>query len=154
MSSHAQGVDNDYSALLAPQSLNHDQFLPVSNMRFGRQDYCMRQPQKALSYAKALQFWVEKAQSLPLGEPCQMAESVLELWRAMEPLTKFTNMEVLEDALPMHWVRIMSSWTSEPMDPPTSWEQSHSRAKGLAPGVHFWWPMAQGIQNQQPPPGQ
>ena len=60
-SSHTQGVDNNYLAPPAPQSLECDQFLPVSNIRLHGQDYHMRQPQKTLAYAKALQDWVEKA---------------------------------------------------------------------------------------------
>ena len=101
-SNHAPGVDNDYMVPPSPQSLNHDWFLPISNMRFGGQDYCMRQPQKTLAYAKALQYWAEKAQPAPLGRHHQMAESMLELQRTMEPLTMFTNAEVLENALPLH----------------------------------------------------
>ena len=84
----------------------------------------MRQPQKTLAYTKALQYWVEKAQPPLLGEPHQMAESVLELWQAMEPITMFTN---IEDAPPLHWVKTTSSQMSEPVDPPTSQEQSCSR---------------------------
>ena len=52
---HAQGVANDYSVLPAPQSLDLDWLLPLSNMRFGGQDYHMKQYQKTLAYAKALQ---------------------------------------------------------------------------------------------------
>ena len=97
----------------------------------------MRQPQKTLAYAKALQYWVEKAQSPLLGELHQIAKSVLKLWRAMESLTTFTNAEVLEDTQPLHWVRIMSFWMSEPMDPPTSWEQSNSRSQRAHARVIF-----------------
>ena len=89
-SSHTQGVANNYLAPPALQSLDCDQFLPVSNVRFGRQDYCMRQPQMTLVYTKALQYRTEKAQLPPLGEPCQMVENVLELWQSIEPLTTFT----------------------------------------------------------------
>ena len=42
---------------------------------------------------------------------------MLELWQAMESLTTFTDAEVLDDVLPSNWVKIMSSWTSESMDP-------------------------------------
>ena len=41
----------------------------------------------------------------------------------MEPLTTFTDVEVLEDMLPPSWVKITSSRTVEP----TPREQSHSR---------------------------
>ena len=50
-----QAVDNYYSVPLAPQSLEFDQFLPVSSIIFGRQDYHMRQPQNTSTYTKALQ---------------------------------------------------------------------------------------------------
>ena len=39
----------------------------------------------------------------------------------------FANADVLEDAPPLHWVKITSSQTLEPVDTPTSQEQSHSR---------------------------
>ena len=52
---HASKVENDYSVLPAPQSLDRDQFLPIQDMRFSSQDYQMMQPQKTLAYAKALQ---------------------------------------------------------------------------------------------------
>ena len=75
VSSHTQGMDSDYSVPPAPLSLEHDQFLPVSNTTFGRQDYHMRQLQKTFAYTKALQYWVEKAQhhlqaGLPNGGEC------------------------------------------------------------------------------------
>ena len=132
VSSHAQGVANDYLAPPAPQSLDHDWFLPISNISFGRQDYHMKQPQKTLVYAKALQYWVEKAQPPLPDEPHQIVESVLALQRSVEPLTMFTNDEVLEDTLPSHWVKIMLSWTLEPTDPPASQEWSCS-------GSHRAW---------------
>ena len=62
-------VTNDYSAPLAPHSLDQEPFLPLSNMKFGGQDYHMKQSQKTLAYARALQYLVEKTQLLPLGEP-------------------------------------------------------------------------------------
>ena len=43
-------------------------------MQFGSQDFQLTQPQKTLAYAKAIQHWVEKAQALTPGEPCQLAE--------------------------------------------------------------------------------
>ena len=56
VSSHAQGVTNDYLALLAPHSLECEQFLPLSDVKLGGQDYYMRQPQKTLASAKALAY--------------------------------------------------------------------------------------------------
>ena len=54
--SHTQGTHNDYYTPPAPQALKYDQFLPISNITFGGQDYHMWQPQKTLVYAKALQY--------------------------------------------------------------------------------------------------
>ena len=75
----AQGTPMIYSA--PPQALEHDWFLPISNITFGRQDYCMQQPQKTLVYTKALQYWAEKAQLPHPGKPHQLAEGVQELAR-------------------------------------------------------------------------
>ena len=62
------------------------------------------------------------------GKPHQLLESMLEIQWAMEPLTSFTDAEVLDNSPPSNWVKIMSSWGSDSTDPPTSWEQSHSRS--------------------------
>ena len=43
-------------------------------------------------------YWVEKAQPPMPGMSCQLAESVLELRQAMDPLTSFTDAEVLDDS--------------------------------------------------------
>ena len=106
---HAPKVENYYSMLLAHHSLGRDQFLPLSNMWFGSQDFWLTQPQKTLAYVKALQYWAEKAQPQIPSETHQLAESVLELWQMMEPITTFTDKEVLDDVPPSKWAKIMSS---------------------------------------------
>ena len=162
-SSCTQEVTNDYSALLAPHSLDQDWFLPLSNMKFCEQDYHMKQPQKTLAYTKALQYWVEKAQPPPPSEPHQLAESILELRWTMEPLTTFTNTEVLDDAPPSNCVKITSSWTLKYTDPPTPWEWSHNRnsrawARGtftVACGIGQWKPTASApVASPSPTPTQ
>ena len=50
-----------FSAPPTPHCIDRDAFLPFNNMQFGGQDYHIKQPQKTLAYAKALQLWVEKA---------------------------------------------------------------------------------------------
>ena len=98
---HTSKVDNDHSMLPAHHSLDRDQLLPLTDMQFGSQDLWLTQPQKTLAYAKAFQYWAEKAQ-LPIpSKPHHLAKSVLELQQMMEPLTTFTNEEVLEDSLPL-----------------------------------------------------
>ena len=90
-------------------------------MQFDSQDFQLTQPQKTLAYAKALQHWVEKAQPPIPGEPCQLMEGVLEFWCTMEPLTAFTDGEVLEDVLSSNWVKITSSRSAEPTQRECSW---------------------------------
>ena len=124
---HAEKMKNDYLVLPGPYCIERDVFLPFNTMKFGGQDYCMKQPQKTLVYTKALQFWAEKAQLPMPGKPHQLAELVWELREAMEPLTTFTDEEVLGNNAPSHWAKITSSRISEPMEPASSWEWSHSR---------------------------
>ena len=124
-------VDNNYSTPPAPNSLDRDQFLLLQDMQFGSQDFWLTQPQKTLVYAKDLQHWLEKAQPPTPGKPHQLAESVLELWHTMEPLTTFTDEEVLEDTLPSNWVKMASSRTAEPAPREHSCSRTHkAHARG------------------------
>ena len=90
----------------------------------------MKQPQKTLVYAKALQYWVEKALPSHPGKPCQLAEISWELQHAMEPLATFMDMEVLGDNLPPNWKMINPSRPTEPEwpDQGSLRERSHSRS--------------------------
>ena len=72
------------------------------------QDYRLRQPQKTLAYAKALQFWAKKVQ-LPWAEkPCQLAACIRELREPMEPLATFTDEDILANDPPSPWKKITS----------------------------------------------
>ena len=66
-----------------------------------------------------------------------MAESMLRLWRAMEPLTMFTNAEVLEDALPHPWLRLHHPRHWNPQIPQPLGSKATAGTEGLAPGVCF-----------------
>ena len=114
-----------------PYALDCDQFLPVSNMRFGRKDYCMKQPQKTLVYAKVLKYWAENTQPPCLAEPHQLAEGAWELCQAMEPLATFTDTEVLGDDPPSNWKFITLCRLTELKQPDqgTQRERSHSRSQ-------------------------
>ena len=102
------GVENDNSALPAPKHLGKDWFLPLPDPQMGSQDYQILQPKKTLVYAKALQYWAEEAQLPNPGKPHHLVESILELWWAMEPVTTFSDSEVLDDTpslgqpIPLH----------------------------------------------------
>ena len=111
---HASRVDNIHSTLLVPHSLDGDQFLPLPDMWYSSQDFCLTQPYRTLTYTKALHYWAEKAQLPVPSEPHQFVENVLELQQLMELLTTFTDEEVLEDVLPSNWVKNTLSRLPEP----------------------------------------
>ena len=54
-----------------------------------------------MAFAKALQFWVEKAQPPQIDKLCQLVACVRELRGAMEPLTSFTDKDILAND-PLH----------------------------------------------------
>ena len=95
-------TEHDYSGPPTPHCIQRIAFLPFSTAKFCIQDYQMKQPQKTLVYAKVLQLWVEKAQLPLLGQSHQLAECVQELRESMEPLTTFTDKEVLSNDAPLH----------------------------------------------------
>ena len=64
-------------------------------------DYRLRKPKKTLAFAKALQFWVEKAQPPKINKPCQLVVCIRELREAIEPLTSFTSEDILAND-PLH----------------------------------------------------
>ena len=94
-------------------------FFPFGNGNFASQYYRMMQPQERLAYAKALQFWAKKAQLPHTSQPCQLAAFMKELRESMEPLILLTNEEVLTKEPLLHWVKVTSSWPSEPVEPKT-----------------------------------
>ena len=114
-----------------PPSVLHciewDVFLPFGNGNFASQDYRMKQPQKILAYAKALQFWVKKAQLPWAGQPHQLAAYMKEPRESMELLTLLTDKEVLTKELSSNWVRLTPSQLSELAECETMWEQIKSR---------------------------
>ena len=113
-----------------PHVLDWDQFLLIGNMHFGGQDYRLKQPEKALAYAKALQYWAEKAQPACPSKPCWLAEGMWELHQTMEPLVTFTDVEVLGYDWPSNWQRITPSRLMESEQPDQeNWREiSHNRS--------------------------
>ena len=122
---HALKVDNNHSTSQAHHTLDRDWFLPLLDMWFSSQGFWLTWPQKTLAYVKALQYWAEKTQPPICSEPHQLAESMLELWWMMEPLTTFTDEEVLDDVPPSNWVKIMSSRSAEPTQRECSCSKTH-----------------------------
>ena len=63
----------------------------MQDLRFGLQDYHLKQPQKTLAYAKALQHWANLTKPTLPGKSHQLAECIKELGEWMEPFTTFTD---------------------------------------------------------------
>ena len=102
----ARGGKNDYSTPPALECIGKDWFLHPLDPRMGSQEFCLGQSKKTLAYAKALQYWAEKAKPLLPGKPHQLTESILELRQAMEPLTTFQDSEVLGDDTISHGLEV------------------------------------------------
>ena len=111
----ARGGKNDYSTLPAPKCIGKDWFLPRLDPRMGSQDYHLGQPRKTLAYAKALQYWAEKVKPLLPSKSCQLAESILELRQAMEPLITFQDSEVLVGDTSPHGPEVCHTIWAHPM---------------------------------------
>ena len=117
---------------------------PSRICNFGGQDFWLKQPQKTLAYAKALQPWSGKAQPPTPGKPCWLVESVLELQCDMDPLMTFADEEVLEDLQPPIWVRITPSRSVEPTPRECSCSRTHrAHARGtFSTAYGEGWPKA------------
>ena len=111
----AKGVDNDHILPPAHPSTRKPHFLPPKNARFGSQDICLTQVQNTISYARALQCWVEEAQSPVPGQPHCLARSTMELQWVMELLVSFMDAEVFLVTLPSNWMEVSSPWLMEPI---------------------------------------
>ena len=97
----AKKMEKAQLALPFPHCIERDMFLPFNTVKFGSQDYHMKQPLKTLAYAKALQYWVEKANQ------CQVSHTSLwSMYRTSGTLTMFTDDYVLGNVVPSSWVRI------------------------------------------------
>ena len=70
-----------------------------------------------------------KGPTAPPGQWHQFTECMWELRESMEPMATFTDGEVLHNDVPLHWVKITSSRTSESAEPAIYQEQSQSRSR-------------------------
>ena len=118
---------NNYMVPPTLPCLDHDAYLAMEDPRFGSQDYCMKQLQKTLAYAKALQHWANLARPTPSGESCQLVECIKELREWMEPLTTFTNTQVFEVMKPLNWVWVTPSKSMGTLESSPLWEHSSSK---------------------------
>ena len=128
---------------LHPHCIEWNALLPQSEGNFVSQDCRLRQPRRSLAYAKALQFWAEKAQLPWAGKLHQLAVCITEFRESMKPLATFTDEDVLANDPPSPWKKITSLRCSKEEEEETQkamrpWSQSrsqrvHSRGSFLAP---------------------
>ena len=71
-------------------------FLLVPKPHLPCQDYCLKEPQRTLPYAKALQYWAEKAKLGGPNEPWHLAMCVQELRQVMKLYTTFSDCNVFK----------------------------------------------------------
>ena len=83
----------EYSAPLAPRSLNRGAFLP-GELEY--QDVRWRLALLIIAYCQCLQYWVEKCNLLRSPDCCPLAESVRELSQAVREFVNITKRDILE----------------------------------------------------------
>ena len=87
-------VENDHQAPVALLCLHQKNFPLLPNSKFTCQDIQELQREKIVTYAKALQFWVEKANLPTKGQPCLLVGSVVELREEMKCYISFSDKDV------------------------------------------------------------
>ena len=104
-----------------------DAFL-LGNGNFASQDYRMKQSQKMLAYAKALQFWAEKPNHPRLTNHTSW-QHVWKSWENYGATDIVHQWGSPHQGTMSHWVKVISSQPSELAEPETMWEQSCSRCR-------------------------
>ena len=92
-----QELDSREATLQAPPALPclcQKKFMPPANSIFACRDIQEIPREKVVAYARALQYWAEQNNPPTRGEPCLLAESVLELREEVRWYLSFTNEEV------------------------------------------------------------
>ena len=100
----------------APVCLLRKSFQLPPDTIFACQDIREIQREKVITYAHALQYWVEKSDLPTGGQPCQLAKSVKELWEEMKCCFSFLDREVFEGVTPPEG---MPSCLVEEAEPPS-----------------------------------
>ena len=121
-----QGFKN-YMVPPTPPCLDHDAYLLMDDLRFGSQNSHLKQLQKTLAYAKALQHWADLAKPTLLGKSSWLGECIKELREWMEPFTTFTDAQVFEPMDSSNWVEVTPSKSTETLRPSPPWECSSGR---------------------------
>ena len=80
----------------APKCIQRKMFLPVTDSHLPFQDYWLKQPQRTLAYAQALQYRAEKANPLVPDEPYHLAMCVHELRWLMKLYMIFSDCDIFK----------------------------------------------------------
>ena len=94
-------MENYYLAPPAPKCLCQKAFFLPPDPKFPCHDIKEEQLKKTVAYVQALQSWVEKSNLPTLGQPCLLAESILELREVMMPYVSFSNDTILSGVTPL-----------------------------------------------------
>ena len=86
----------DYTTPHAPKCIQRKMFLLFPDPHLPCQDYCLKEPQRNLAYAQALQYWAEKDNPLGPDEPCHLTMCVHELRWVMKPYMTFSDWDVFK----------------------------------------------------------
>ena len=88
-------VENYHQAQLALLCLHLKSFLPLPDSKYTCQDIRELQQERTVAYARALQFWAEKAKLPTQGQPHLLVGSIMELREEMRCYVSFTDGDVL-----------------------------------------------------------
>ena len=86
----------DYTATPAPKCIQRKMFLPVADSHLPFQDYQLKQQQRTLAYAQALQYWAERANPPVPNELHHLAMCVHELRWLMKLYMTFSDCNLFE----------------------------------------------------------
>ena len=116
-----QELDAERATLQAPPAppcLHRQRFMPQADSIFASWDIREVPREKVVTYARALQYWVELNDLPTGGKPCLLAESVLELREEVKWYLTFTDEEVFQGVAIPEVEEEESLTTSSPTDIP------------------------------------
>ena len=109
----------DYTVPPAPKCIQRKMFLPVTDSHLSCQDYWLKQLQRTLACAQALQCWAEKANPPVPNEPHHLVMCVYKLRWLMKPYMTFSDCEVFEGLMhEIPEVEVEGAMQPNPIEPP------------------------------------
>ena len=125
-------------ALPALPCLHRQSFMPQANSIFASWDIREVPREKVVTYARALQYWVEQNDLPTGGKPCLLVESVLELREEVKWYLTFTEEEVFQGVAIPKAEEEKSLTTSSPTDIPKTPPVPELQPKERTPKFAGW----------------